>query len=196
MSRRTSFDELYSMIGTVLNRATGRVWWRKAGIQAQPKGPYATLYLAAGQGLQNPVTETVLLEEPDGEGHVFEQIPWGTLHIECQAEFFRSGSNDSAIQAAVRFANALRLEERYWDLWGICGMSGACAVLDISGMFRADVEPRARATFHVYANVADSPLLDTKIYDIKRQPITVTREDDEGITFTVLDTGEIVWPTT
>lgn len=197
MSRGTSFDELYSTIGAVLNGATGRKWWRKPKIQGQPKEPYATVFLSSGTGLQVPVTEVVPIDPPDKDGHSFQEGPWGTLLIECQVECFRDRANASALQDTNRFINSLRLTEREWDLWQICGLSGGVNLIDISGMFRADIEPRARATFRFYANVADAPLSDTKIYDIQTLPIIITTSDGSRNQFAVTNTGEIVpWPTT
>ena len=45
MSLGTSIDELYIKLGAQVLRATGRPWWRKAGIQARPTVPYATILM-------------------------------------------------------------------------------------------------------------------------------------------------------
>jgi hypothetical protein len=90
-------------------------------------------------------------------------------------EFFRSLPNDSAIQAAKRFDNSLRLQARFYDLWLLCALSGAVKVIDVSAIFRADIEPRARVEFRVYANLTDQPLADVDIFDIHQQSVQIDR---------------------
>ena len=184
MPAGTKIDALYAAIGNVVNRSTGRSWWDKRGIQAQPSGPYATIFLVSGAGLQLPVTEEIL---PPGI-ELFHQIPWGTQILRCQAEFFRSVSGNTAIQAANRFANSLRLQIRWYDLWQLCALSGAVDVIDISAIFRADIEPRARVDFQIAANIIEEPLADTNITDIHQQAFRIDMAE-ENTTVTVTVTG-------
>ena len=181
MSRKTSFDELYTSIGAVITKATGRSWWRQSGIQTQPIGPYSLIYITEGAGVQNPVTELSYNDPIPDSGEVFTETPWGTMLLEIKVSFFRSATNDKALQAATRFANSLRLEERFWDLWEICGLVGGTRIIDVSSVFRQDTEPRAEVRFQVYANVADpAPLNDTQMFDIDTESVTVihVRQDD------------------
>ena len=189
----TSMENLYSAIEAVIIGATGRSCWKKTGIQAQPQGPYSTLYLTQGAGLQNPVVETYLLQTPTEAGEDFLQVPWGTQLVRCQVEFLRNGASQTANQAANQFANSLRLYARFYDLWKYCAMSGETQITDISAIFRADIEPRTRVEFSVYANIADKSdqsLEDNNVYDIEHQPVTIeaqvmgtTLEPIESVTF-------------
>ena len=179
----TSYDALYAALGLVVKQATGRPWWRKGGIQSQPIGTYATIFLPLGTGLQNDVVERIALDAPTNEVDANEQ-PWGTVKGECQVEFFRSAPNDSALDAATRFKNSLRLEARYMDLWQIMGLVGGADVLDISSLFRADIEPRARVSFQFYANIASpAPLTGSETQDIAFQTIDITHVQKGGTEF-------------
>lgn len=180
MSSRTSFDELYIAYGTVITRATGRKWWRKAGIQSQPVQPYATIFFTETSDFQHQVIEDVEILNPTAE--IFTQVPWGAGIIDCEVEFFRSKDNDSALEAATRFKNSLQLQERFWDVFDISGLVGNVRLIDISGIFRADTEPRAQVRFQLHANIgAPLPLQDAEIYDIQHETINVThvKQDDE-----------------
>ena len=191
MPAGTSVDAIYAGIEAVILGATGRACWKKTAIQAQPQGPYATLYLTQGMGVQLPVTENVALETPGPNGELFKQVPWGTQLVKCQVEFLRSSSINSAIQAANQFANSLRLEARYYDLWQLCGLVDAVSIIDISAIFRADIEPRARAEFSVYANIADisdQSLENNDVFNIETQPVTIQPQEvgtNAGASFTV-----------
>lgn len=192
ISTSTTFDAIYAAIGAVLIRSTGRRCWRKASIQGQPSGTYATVFVNPGEGLSIPIVERLAYDTEDAEGHIIKEIPWGNMYLECQVDFYRGETNDSALEAAVRFSNGLRLTEREWDLFPTIGLSGSVRILDISGMFRADIETRARAVFHFYANVSyPLPLNDIKLYDIQKQPVTLVVGVD-SFQFTILNTGEIV----
>ena len=182
MPHKTSYDELYTVLGAVLLQTTGRPWWRKEGIQARPTTPYATIYMYQATGQENDVVQTLQLEEPTASGENFRQTPWGTSLVECRVEFLKSTTNNTALQAATRLRNALRLEARYFDLWEVMALSGKVDIMDISAIFRADVEPRAELRFQFYANIADpAPLTGQDIYDIESQTIEVThvRQDSE-----------------
>ena len=171
MSRKTSFDELYTTIGALVSSATGRLWWRKQGIQARPATPYCTIYLVQNTGLEKNIVESVELED---SSKVFEQIPWNTTLIEVQVEFYKGASNNSALQAAQRVKSALYLEERFWDLWEIASLSGGVQIIDVSTMFREDVEQRTEVRFSIWANVAEPlPLEDTGIDGIEYQKVDV-----------------------
>ena len=188
-----SFDTLYDAIGVVLKGATGRSWWRKGAIQARPNTPYATVWLSMGTGQQLPVIEVDQLSTPDSSRNIFSETPWGTSLLECQIDFYRSQINDSVLDACARFANALRLSAREYDLWQICGMSGGTNITDISGIFRADVEPRARVTFHVYANLNVAPLAGVNIPEIKQFPVPLSAENETSnldFNLNLTNTGE------
>lgn len=187
----TTLDSIYSMIGSVIQTATARVWWDKRGIQAQPSGTYATVYLTLAAGLEWPFTENIPLSEPTAAGEWFEQVPRGAALVDCQIEFLRSGTNDSAIQAAKRFDNALRLDARWYDLWTLCALSGGTRMHDISAIFRADIEPRARVEFQIYANLIDQPLEDVNIYDIHEQLVQIDQAvENKTVTVTVTNTSD------
>ena len=176
-----SYDDIYIALGAVLKEATGRAWWRKGGIQSQPTGTYATIFLTRGVGVQNDVVDRIPYAQPTEDVDTQEK-PWGTVLAECQVEFLRSADNDSAMNAATRFKNSLSLEKRYTDLWGIIGLVGGVDVLDISALFRTDTEPRARVSFQFYANISDpAPLTGTDAQNIAFQSIDVvhTRQDGE-----------------
>ena len=82
----TTLNAIYAALGALVASATGRVWWDKRGIQAQPNGPYATVYITVGDGLQNQVVENVLLETPGIGGEIYGQVVWGTCLINIQVE--------------------------------------------------------------------------------------------------------------
>jgi hypothetical protein len=178
----TTLDDLYSSYGGVLATVTGRKWWRKAGLQAAPQGPYAVIQFTEGPSSALDVVENVDL----GVNQGFGQQPWGTTRLFVRVEFFRGASNDSALQAAIRFRNALVLEARFGDLWLISGLSGEIRLTDVSTMFRADVEGRAEVTFAIYANISDPlPLPDTNISEIQHQPIGVYRDTTDSTPISV-----------
>lgn len=179
----TSLDELYNVLGPVVQRATGRKWWRKAAIQGQPVGPYATLHLTEFDGLEHQVVETGRLAGPGPNGESLIETPWGTGRVEAKVEFFRSGPNDSALDAAMRFRQALYLSERHDDLWKIAGFVGGVRLVDVSGMFRADVEPRAEVRFGFYANLAGVvPLAGNLLHEIDSQEFDVEVRKTDGTT--------------
>ena len=182
MPAGTNLDAIYNALGAIVASSTGRLWWDKRKIQAQPTNPYATIYITVGDGLQMPVTENVLLSTPGPNGETFKQYPWGTVLLDVQVEFLRSNpaTGDYAQRAAKRFENALRLTEREYDLWLICGLSGAIRYIDISAIFRADVQPQARVAFRLLANLMDQPLAGVDIFDIENQPMVITEIMEDG----------------
>ena len=175
MTYHTSIDELYSTYGALIQRGTGRPWWRKAGIQARPKTPYATLYLAQAQGYENPIVENATLSPLAEDGERFEQVPWCLSLIDVQIEFFGDRPDNTALQAAQRFRSSLYLTAREWDISAISALASRVQIQDLSVVFREDVEPRTQVTFQITANVVEPlPLADTKIFDISHQRIGVT----------------------
>lgn len=177
MSSRTSFDNLYSVLGAVVAEATGRPWWRKAGIQSRPVGPYATIYVTDGQGLETPVVEMVELELPGPLGETIEQAVWGTTTLQVVVEFLKDAANNTALQAATRLKNAFYLEARYDDLWEIAALSGGVKLVDVSSIFRADIEPRAEVRFQLVANIADPiPLAGVLLDEISSVGIGIGEE--------------------
>lgn len=185
---KASIDDLYKAVGALVVKSTGRLWWRRAGIQAQPTGTYATVYITNVDGIQNQVVENVdYLEagmDQPVDGQAFFQQAWNTSRLEVEIDFFRSKTNDTVHDAASRFRAALMLEERFWDLWKLCGLIGGVTVQDISAIFRAETEPRVKLRFHLAANVADPlPLADTPIYDIESEKVIVSVDKfDEVVT--------------
>lgn len=170
----TSIDDLYNALIAVVGASTGRMCWRKTGIQAQPQGAYATVQLTEGPSPTQDIVERVSLTEG------FSERPWGTTHLDVKVEFFRNSktNSDTALNAAIRFRNALQLEERFQDLWLVCGLTGPIHLVDVSTMFRADVEGRAEIRFSAYTNLsAPLPLPDTDIGQIDHQTIGVYRTD-------------------
>lgn len=188
MTTATTYDELYDTIGTIVQSVTGRDWWRRTGMQSQPRGSYAVVYLAADQALQHQVVENVELDPPGLNDEVYEQKPWGTATIDCVVEFYRDAINDSANQAASRFRNSLYIEKRFEDLWRIAGLIGNVRWLDISGAFRADIEPRAEVRFSFIANITNpgpdltvpGAIESNQIYDIQSQQVDVTHVKPDG----------------
>lgn len=188
MPRRTSIDELYSTIGALVTRATGRSWWRKAGVQSRSASPYAVVWIGEFVGIEQPVVETWEQVPLLSGGQAFEQLPWGTGELAVGIEFYQGRSGDSAIQAANRFKSSLYMEERFWDLWQVCALAGGVSIMDVSAIFRESVEPRADVRFRIVANVVDPlPLEDSPLYDIESQEINVThvRTDGEETEITV-----------
>jgi hypothetical protein len=179
--RTTSFDELYSLLCQVVTETTGRRCWRKAGIQAQPVGTYATVYLEEAAGLEQEVVTDVELPAPGPGEPSFEQRPWGTSTLRAKVEFYRSTPNDAVLDAVTRFRTGLRLEARFWDLWEVCGLLGGTGVTDLSGPFRGDIEPRAEVRFQLLANVAAAVALAPDIHEIQCQEVNVTHVRQNGI---------------
>ena len=180
MSRGTSIDELYTKLGAQILRATGRPWWRKAGIQARPATPYATIHITEGVGLEKPFVETVATEITETEP--FKQVPWGTQTLYVAVEFLKSADNNSANDAATRLIQSLYQEERFWDLWEVCSLSGPANRIDVSAMFRADIEPRVDVRFRLIANITTpEPLADVNIWDINSQEVIVTHVGQDGV---------------
>jgi hypothetical protein len=160
--RKTSFDELYSTLVVLVENVTGRPCWRKMGIQAQPGGPYATVYLKEGPS----PTQDVIEEVPNPEGG-FSQYPVGLTYLSCQAEFFRNISTQSAYDAGIRFRQSLQMSSRFDDLWQIAGLCGQIEIRDISEIFRADVEGRTQVSCNMYADIGAPPLtLDNQISEV------------------------------
>jgi hypothetical protein len=185
----TSFEDLYVALVALIGVTTGlgNKVWRKTGIQAQPTGPYATVYLTEGPSPSIDVVDDIEIENPATGEPSFTQRPWGTTHLECVAEFFRAGAMD----AAVRFRNALQLEARYDDLWAVAGLAGEVRIVDVSTMFRADVEGRAQVRFRMYANVGMPLPLAAEIHEIDTQGVDVFRHDLEHLVAqTTFDRGD------
>lgn len=181
MSRRTSFDELYSAFGSLIFKATGRDWWIKSAIQARPRKPYATITFTEMSDFQQQVIEEIEITPYEG-GKVFTQTPWGSGILDCEVEFLKSAVHDRAMDAATRLKNALQLEERFWDVWEICGLIGNVRVLNVSGIFRADSEPRAQVRFQLQANITDPlPLQDAEIYDVQSQTVNTVHTQQNNV---------------
>lgn len=171
----TSTTELYETLGAIIVAVTGREWWRSTGMQAQPRGVYATIYLVLDHPVESPVVENIEIISEDPNSEVFMQRSWGTTTIDCMISFYRDALNDSANDAAIRFRNSLHIEKRFNDIWRIAGLVGRVRVLDISGVFRADIEPRSEVRFSLMVNLsAPDPIEDNRIFDIQSQKIDLT----------------------
>jgi hypothetical protein len=170
----TTFSSLYSQIGTIVTAATNRKWWRKGGMQATPREPYATIFLDGGNGVEHDVVETV------NSLIGFDEIPWNASRVGVRVEFFRG----DALGDASRFRSALQYDQRFSDLWDSMGLAGPINIIDISGAFRADIEQRAEVRFSGNANLAgDAIIADNSIQEIETININVTHvKSDESET--------------
>ena len=182
----TNFDELYTTIGQVVTKATGRPCWRRSSIQARPNVPYASTYLTQGVGMvQDVVEELEIVEQPETL-ETLSEVSWGATHLKAEVDFYRSTAGDSALDAATRFRNALQLSARYDDLWQIAGLTGGIELMDISSIFRADTEERVKVLFGLYANISTpDPIADTSIYEIESQNIDLQVVLIDGTTETL-----------
>lgn len=170
----TTMSQLYKTLCQVVISATGRKIWSKGGIQATPNFPYATVFLSMGDGFAKDTIINVPLSTPGPNQETLKQYVRSTLHLQCVAEFYRSnGDNDTAAIAALRFKQALQLQEREYDLWRICGLTGPIQFIDTSAIFRADTEPRAQVRFYLYANLGEEPLNGTDLSEISKQPMQI-----------------------
>ena len=96
-------------------------------------------------------------------------------------EFFRNVTIQPALEAAVRFRQSLQLESRFYDLWLIAGLVGEIRLVDVSEMFRADIEGRVEVHFSLYADIGAPPLdsTDNALGQIDQVPIDVFRTTDD-----------------
>lgn len=180
----TTLDELYTLFCTYITQVTGRPCWRRAGIQAQPKNPYALIYFQQGPSPAQDVKEVVELITPLPTGERFQLTVWGTTRLECKIEFFRNTTTEQALESAVKFRNTLQLEERYWDVWTKCGLLGDIQLIDVSSLFRADTENRAEVRFNLYANLATTSYL----HDINQFNLGIIMQpQDVTITKTIIN---------
>lgn len=167
----TTFADLYSALGTIVTAATNRQWWRKGGIQGVPTEPYATIFLEEAPGNQHEVVE--LVDEEVG----FSELPWGTSRVRAKVEFFKG----EAANDASRFRTSMRLSERFYDLWRLCGLSGGLELVDVSTSFREDIEPRAEVRFYLNVNIfGPLPLDGTSLNDIESIDIDITHVKPDG----------------
>jgi hypothetical protein len=176
----TSLDNLYDAYGALVLSVTGRQWWRKAGIQARPKLPYATIFFAQVDSNQQQIVENV--EDDYESGKPFAQIPWGISQVQAQFEFYMDRPGNTVQQAANRLRQALYLEERFWDVWQISSLSGGVQTFDLSLAFREDIEPRTEVRFMLNVNLVDPlPLPDTEIWDIHSNEIKVLHNGIDNV---------------
>ena len=153
MSTRTSIDELYTLLCSLITAATGRQTWRKAYIQTRPVEPYALIQLTQGPSFGQDVLQTEV-QDADENGCTIKEFVLGTTHIQCKAEFFKDFQEQPATQAAIIFRNFLQMSARFEDIWALAGLTGAIDFLDVSTIFRQDTEGRAEVTFSMYANLS------------------------------------------
>lgn len=164
---KTTLDQLYTTINTLVNKVTGRPVWRKTGLQVQPRGPYATTYLREGP---SQVQDVVYTDPATGN-----QYPTGLTRLEVVVEFFRNVAVMSASEAAIRFRQSLQMDERFYDLWTIAGLVGEIRYIDVSAMFRGDIEGRAEVRFNLYADIGAVPFTTEPVGDIGSVEIDVFR---------------------
>lgn len=171
---KTSIDNLYTAVLDLVTTVTGRPAWRKMGLQVAPKGPYATVYLKEGPSATQDVIDNVSLDEGG-----FSQSPVGLTLLTCSVEFFRNVSALSATEAAIRFRQSLQMESRFQDLWNICGLVGEIRFVDVSEMFRHDIEGRAQIHFNLYADIGALPFntTDNAVSQIDALTINLYRTD-------------------
>ena len=182
MSRGTSIQEMYTTIGAIILSSTGRPWWKRGGKQVKSNQPYATIWLSPSRPLMHQVVETM------NDSSMY-QVPWMQGIIECQVEFFGSRDNDTHMDAAERLRTSFYLADREWDLHEIAGISGAIEIVDISGMFREDIEPRSQVRFNLFCNLSTVRALEGhEISDIDNVDVTVTVNDVSETT--TIDRGE------
>jgi len=187
MSTLTSLDELYNLWIALTESVSGYPCWRKGGMQTQPRDPYATVYLEEGGYQVNQVVEDAVLAEPSEAGETMYQQPWGATLFSIKVEFWRNDSSVNVYDVALKFRNSLYLEARMLDVWAKCGLAGSDVdVVDMSQVFRADIEPRAMVKFKFYAN-AGGPLPTSNIDEIDAAQISVFRDttDDKVADLTI-----------
>lgn len=173
LSKGTSISELYTTLGALILSSTGRKYYKGYGLKIVPKEPYALVILSSGKAVENQVVELVELDYPE-DGKVFQEIPWGTLFMDCEIRFLKSATDNTSQQAAIRFKNSLSLTERNFDLFQIMGISGPIQFQDLSAVFRSDIEPRTSIKFSFYANVSlPYTLEDDNINEIEQQTVGV-----------------------
>lgn len=180
--RKTDFDELYGVLCELVESVTTVPCWRKIGIQVQPQGPYATVYIAEGPSPVQDVVENLgATSVTVNSDPTLQESPVGLIRLDVRVEFFRNLTTLPALDSAIRFKRSLYLEARFNDLWQIAGLVGEIRTLDVSAMFRADVEGRAEVRFSLYANISAHRLTDdeTSIYEIEHVGIDVYRTTDD-----------------
>ena len=183
MTRKTSFEEIYTTISSIISSCTGRPCWRRVSMQAQPVRTYAVMFISGAVGIQQPVIE---IEQYTPQnipvtGEIFYQQPWNTSTLDVEIDFFRSATNDTALNAATRFISVMRLQDRFYDVWDICGLLGGFEIRDISSLFRSDTEPRSNVRFQIMANIADPPpLTGVPLFDINTDTINIEFDHLDG----------------
>jgi hypothetical protein len=171
--RKTTMDELYTTLVNLVAKVTARPVWRKMGLQAAPRGPYATVLLTEGP---SPVQDVIEEIELDAGG--FVQAPVGLTRLECRVEFFRNVAVQSALEATVRFRQSLQLDSRFDDIWRISGLVGEIRMIDVSTMFRGNVDGRAELRFGLYADIGATAITtDPNVGQIDHETINVYRDN-------------------
>jgi len=193
MPRLTSFDEIYSVLGAVVESATGRKWWRKSGIQVRPTAPFATILLRASSLHEKQIVAELERSVAGPNGETMLPVVWSTSRLDVSINFIGSGTFNPALQSASRMHAALYMPERYFDLWNICALAGGAQITDHSAWRAADINPSVEIRFMLNANIADPlPLSSIEMYDINSQRIDVThvRQDEVETEFPVDITDE------
>ena len=178
MANLTSFHEIYTMLGSIVTRATGRQWFKKQLKQGRIKGPHALIFLQSASGDEKQIFESAEIDS------ILTDIVWETKTVECTIEFYGSRENDSAIDAANRFSIAMRLQERLYDLNTIAVLSGGMNITDISAIFMEDTDQRAEVRFNLIANIGlPFPLdgLETETIDSVELTAVHTNDDSETV---------------
>lgn len=181
MSRKTTQNELYTQWVALIEQLTGRPTWRKGRMLTNPVGGYATIWMGEGPSPTQEVIEYVPRVVENELEPTLNQEVWGTTHLECVVAFHRD-TTERAASAAVRFRNALQLEQRFFDIWQYCALSGDIRFVDISGIFREDIEPRAEIRFSIYANLTyDDPVVspDQSIHQIDNVDLNIVVDEPQ-----------------
>lgn len=183
----TTMAELYDLLCQIVETVTGRRTWSKSGIQSTPNAPYATVYISQGEGQVYDVVQLTGLTSVNDADPTLREVVWGAIRVGVEIEFYRDSTGATAQIAAAQFRNALHRDARNYDLWQVAGLSGDIRYVDMSAIFRADTENRAKIMFNLYVNILDptTASTETDIYQIDQQGITI-KCDEATLTKTII----------
>lgn len=146
-------NDLYTQWVNLITQLTGRPVWRRGRMITNPAGAYATVWFGEGPSPAQEVIENVALVPVSETDPTLREVVWGTVRLEGVVAFYRDLAAERALDTAIGFKNALQLEARFLDIWRYCGLCGEIRTVDISGIFREDIEPAAEVRFYIYANL-------------------------------------------
>ena len=146
------------------------------------RSPHALIHIASAPSDEKQITESVEIDS------VLTDIVWSTKTLECTIEFMGARENDTAMESANRFAIAMNLQERLYDLNTIARMSGNVDITDISSIFMEDIDQRADARFNLLANVGlPLPLVGAEGETIDSVEITAVHLNDDSETIVTIE---------